>query len=237
MKIKYLKEILLNDTEKLSMTYEEVDEKLFSKEGLLNIRIVIEHDTAIVQEYKDSQWIVSNFRIYELRVKRIAVRQAYKMLKATGMFDPTCEFMTKLKYETNASLKYMQEWQENKTLKRRKEKIENLQHKVVENYTIARIEAAAEKYENLKATIYEPFSTASDDNGFIQPSIHMQFDKTIYRILDFYVEDTLVKLSAIRADIPFENIQFHETYKTFDLTFVGSDENRIVELMKKVEAL
>lgn len=104
--------------------------------------------------------------------------------------------------------------------------------------TLDWINDSAKHYEENKSKIYEPLSTNADKDGFVQQSVHMQFEKTIYRVLDFFIneENNALEIIVVRADVPFENIQFHETY-TSKILQLNEDKLRIIELLLKVESL
>lgn len=110
--------------ELVSMTYTEVDQALMSQEGLFGIRVNVKDDYVAVENFRDNTWSVYNSLVYsDIKLRRIAVREAYKILKAMRIFDLRCEFMAKEKFETNASSIYQREYTKRKREEKREEAI------------------------------------------------------------------------------------------------------------------
>lgn len=214
--------------QKVSMTYEQVDKALESPEGLIGYRLRKNDMNVYSERLFNNEWVVFDSR--PRYRKQFVVRDLYKVLKFSGYFDPECEFMTKLKFESSAARSYQKEYNEKQKEKQRNKRIEDAKITGTREYTIKEIQMAAKKYEEL------PVAECGN-----QPSICMQFDNSIVRVLDFWFDElsdnnNIVTLSVVDSVVHLEQIQHHHSYRGINLDR-ENDKVRIDELMRKIEAL
>lgn len=107
----------------LSMTYAEVDQALASQEGLIAIRIKKDDINVYAEQCIEGNWIAFDTR--PLSYKHFLIRNVYQHLRASGYFDPYCEFMTKLKFETSIAKEYQKEYNKKTKEKKREQRIKS----------------------------------------------------------------------------------------------------------------